>query len=83
MLECLSSIFAALVFIQDPAGEREWFITWWEDLGLNLSHVIIIIFFYFTAESFKETHFKTLNVVKVLLKLATVGPSGLSIIGVL
>lgn len=40
-------------------------------------------FFYFTAESFKETHFETLNVVKVLLKLATVGPSGLSIIGVL
>lgn len=40
-------------------------------------------FFNFTAESFKETHFETLNVVKVLLKLATVGPSGLNIIGVL
>lgn len=78
----MSSIFAALVFIQDPAGEREWFITWWEDLGFNLSHVIFFYFFYFTAESFKETHFETLNVV-MLLKLATVGPSGLSIIGVL
>lgn len=44
--------------------------------------LVLFYFFYFTAESFKETHFETLNVV-MLLKLATVGPSGLSIIGVL
>lgn len=44
--------------------------------------IFLFFIFYFTAESFKETHFETLNVV-MLLKLATVGPSGLSIIGVL
>lgn len=50
---------------------------------IKLKSCYFFYFFYFTAESFKETHFETLNVVKVLLKLATVGPSGLGIIGVL
>lgn len=49
---------------------------------IQLKSCYFFYFFYFTAESFKETHFETLNVV-MLLKLATVGPSGLSIIGVL
>lgn len=49
---------------------------------IKLKSCYFFYFFYFTAESFKETHFETLNVV-MLLKLATVGPSGLSIIGVL
>lgn len=49
---------------------------------IKLKSCYFFYFFYFTAESFKETHFETLNVV-MLLKLAAVGPSGLSIIGVL